>query len=88
MNTLLMVLGQVILFLLILLWNEYVGTLLTVILGAIAFFVWGISYVVEWIQPSRVTRTYYGFVLATWLGPLVALLLFVALRGELAWLTP
>lgn len=86
MNTLLMVLANVICYGLLMLANEYVGFLLAVIVGAISFAVWVISYLVEWIQPSRVTRNYYGFVLAAWIGPLVAVLGFIALRGEVGWL--
>ena len=86
MNAFLMILGQVIAYGLLLLANEYAGFLLASILGSIAFFVWLISYVVEWIQPSRVTRTYYGFVLSCWLGPLIALIGFTALRGGIDWM--
>lgn len=87
MNTILMILGQVIIYGLLLLGNEYAGFMLAVILGSIAFFVWVISYIVEWIQPSRVTRNYYGFVLSCWVGPWLALIGFVALRGEVGWLS-
>jgi hypothetical protein len=87
MNTILMILGQVIFYGLFLLFNEYAGFLLAVILGSIAFFVWLISYAVEWIQPSRVTHNYYGFVLSCWLGPLIALIGFTILRGEIGWLS-
>ncbi len=87
MNTILMILGQVIVYGLFLLGNEYAGFLLAVILGSIAFFVWLISYIVEWIQPSRVTHNYYGFVLSCWVGPLVALIGFTALRGGMGWLS-
>jgi hypothetical protein len=87
MNTILIILGQVIIYGLLLLGNEYAGFMLAVILGSIAFFVWGISYIVEWIQPSRVTRNYYGFVLSCWVGPLVALIGFTFLRGGIGWLS-
>jgi len=86
MNTILMILGQIIIYGLLLLGNEYAGFMLAVILGSIAFFVWLISYVVEWIQPSRVTHNYYGFVLSCWVGPLIALVGFTALRGGVGWM--
>lgn len=86
MNTLLMVLANIIVYSALMLANEYAGFLLAVIIGAISFSVWGISHIVEWIEPSRVTRNYYGFVLAAWIGPLVAVLGFIALRGEVGWL--
>ena len=87
MNTILMILGQIIVYALLMLANEYAGFLLGVILGSISFAVWGISHIVEWIQPSRVTRNYYGFVLSCWVGPLIALIGFVFLRGEIGWMS-
>lgn len=87
MNTILMTLGQVIIYGLLLLFNEYAGFLLAVILGSIAFFVWLISYAVEWIQPSRVTHNYYGFVLSCWAGPLITLIGFTFLRGGVEWMS-
>lgn len=86
MNTFLMVLVNIIVYGSLMLVNEYAGFLLAVIIGAISFSVWGISHIVEWIQPSKVTRNYYGFVLAAWVGPLLAVLGFIVLRGEIGWL--
>ena len=87
MNTVLMILGQIIVYGLLLLYDEYAGFLLAVIVGAIAFATWAISHAVELIQPSRVTKTYYGFVLSCWVGPLVALVGFTMLRGGVGWMT-
>jgi hypothetical protein len=81
-----MILGQIIIYGLLLLGNENAGFILAVILGSIAFFVWAISHIVEWIQPSRVTHNYYGFVLSCWVGPLIALAGFIFLRGDLGML--
>lgn len=86
MNTLLLFLLNVIIYSGLMLYDEYAGFLLAVILGSISFAIWGISLIVEWIQPSKVTKTYYGLVFAGWLGPLVAIFGFIALRGEIGWL--
>jgi len=87
MNNILMILGQMIIYGLLLLFDEYAGFLLATIIGAIAFAVWGISHIVEMIQPSRVTKTYYGFILSSWVGPLLALVGFTLLRGGVGWMT-
>jgi hypothetical protein len=87
MNTILMTLGQIILYALLMLANEYAGFLLGVILGSISFAVWAVSHIVELIQPSRVTKTYYGFVLSAWVAPLITVLGFIYLRGEIGWLS-
>jgi len=87
MNFLLMLVGQVIIYMIIMLGNEYAGFLLAVIIGAISFGVWAISHIVEWIEPSRVNKNYYSYMLAGWMGPGLALLGFIFLRGEISWLT-
>lgn len=86
-NFLLMLLGQIIVYMLIMLGDEYAGFLLAVIIGAICFGIWLISLIVEWIEPSRVNKNYYRYMLAGWMGPALALLGFILLRGEISWLT-
>lgn len=78
--------GQLLLYLLLMLWDEYIGTLLALIIGAICLSIWLLSYVVEWIQPSRVSKHYYSLMLSGWVSPLLAVILFIALRGEVSWL--
>lgn len=85
-DTALLLVGQLILYLLLMLYDEYAGTLMATILGTIALAVWILSYVVEWVQPSRVPKNYYRYLLTGWVAPLVALLAFIALRGEIGWL--
>jgi hypothetical protein len=86
MNIILMTLAQIILYALLMLANEYAGFLLGVILGSISFAVWVISHIVELIQPSRVTKTYYWAVFSAWVAPLITVLGFIYLRGEIGWL--
>ena len=68
--------------------NEYAGTLFSVILGGIALAVWAISLIVEFIEPSRVAGAYYRYLLTGWLAPAAALVAYVALRGQIEWMTP
>ncbi|THH41317.1 hypothetical protein [Neolewinella litorea] len=86
MNYALALLGQLIAYLLLMLVNEYFGTLLALLIGSIALAVWCLSYVVEWVQASRVSPAYYRYVLTVWVAPLVALLGFILLRGGIGWL--
>ena len=65
--------------------SPYTGTLLAAILGAIALAVWVLSYVVEWVQPSRVSRSYYSYVLSAWVAPFLALIGYVLLNGTIGW---
>ena len=80
--------AQLIFYLLFMIWQEYAGFLLAAIIGSISLAVWVISYIVEWIQPSRVSKKYYTFMLAGWIAPFLAIIMFIALRGEIGWLTP
>lgn len=77
---------QVILYLLVLLVNDYVGFVLALILGGIGFAVWGLSHVIEWISPSRVSPLYYRLVLSAWLAPLLSVVMFTLTKGGLDWI--
>ncbi len=86
MNFALLLIGQLIFYLLLLLADEYTGTLLAVILGAICLSIWALSHLVELVQPSRVSRKYYTYLTTGWLAPFLALVAFIALRGGVGWL--
>lgn len=86
MNFLFALMGQLILYLLLMLYDEYAGQLLAIILGAIVFAIWVISLIVELIQPSRVKSSYYQYMVSGWLAPALALVGFILLRGEIGWL--
>jgi hypothetical protein len=86
MNYFFALIVQLILYLLFMIYDEYAGFLLAVILGAIFTAIWVISLVVELIQPSRVKKTYYRYMITGWLAPALALVGFFLLRGEIGWL--
>lgn len=79
--------GQLLLYWLLMLAHEYLGTLLAAIIAAVGFAVWGLSHVVEWVSPSKVSKKYYAIALISWLAPLLAILTFLLLRGgQVGWL--
>lgn len=82
-----MLLGQLVVYLLLIILDEYAGSLLAVIIGSIALGVWLISLIVEIIEPSRVTKAYYWYTFTGWLAPVLALTAYVILRGEIEWMT-
>ena len=88
MNYLLSFLTLLCLFLATMVYDEYLGTLAAVLLGVICLAVWIISYVVEFIEPSRVRPAYYRYLLTGFLAPALALVLYLALRGQIEWMTP
>ena len=86
MNYVVFLLLQLFLYLILMLYNEYAGQLLAIIVGAIVLAIFVISLIVELIQPSRVKRAYYGYMVSGWLAPAIALAGFILLRGEIGWL--
>lgn len=74
----------------ILLWlaSDYVASLITIVFTTIIIAVLVISYIVEWIEPSKISRAYFTWMLVSILAPVAAGLVFVYLMGgQLEWLT-
>ncbi|WP_116105734.1 hypothetical protein [Lewinella sp. IMCC34191] len=86
MNLLLAVIGQLIIYLLLFVADPYFGTLISAVLGTIALAIWLLSFLVEMIEPSRVSSRYYQFVFTAWVSPLAALVGYIVLNGEIGWL--
>ncbi len=78
--------AQVALYLLLWLWNEYNASLFSLIFGALFLFLLLISIIVEWIEPSKVPRWYFGFMAISVAAPLVAALIYTAINGRPGWL--
>ena len=77
---------QLVAYLGLFLWDDYPATLLSMIMFFVAFGIWALSHVVEWVERSKVSRNYYRFALTAWLSPLTAMLAYGLLRGEFSWL--
>ncbi len=77
---------QLVFYLGLLLFDDYAGSLLAIILGSICLSVWLISLAVELIEPSRVSKTYFQAVLSGWLAPAAALLTYSLLHNGFDWL--
>lgn len=77
---------QVVLYLLIWLYDDYLGSLISLIFGSIAFFLWLISHLVELVERSRVPRAYYRLMLLCFLAPLTASILGLLLRQGVGWM--
>lgn len=78
---------QAIIYLSLLLLDGYVGTLLALIIGGICLSIWLISLAVEFIEPSRVPKSYYRLMISGWLAPLMSVFVFAYLRGGWDFLT-
>jgi len=76
---------ELILFLALWLWDDYIGLLLSVILSGIAFFILIVSLIVEWIEPSKVPRRYFYWIGVTVLAPLLVGVFHRILFGGGEW---
>lgn len=71
------------------LFNDYMATLLTLILTAIVFAVLVIALLSEWIERSKVPRQYFWIMGISVVSPVVAALLYMLIfGGHLSFLSP
>jgi len=80
-NLALLVTAQLILYLGVLLADDYIGTLLAVGIAAICGSIWVVARLSELIEPSRVSRDFFRYMFSGWVAPLTALGLFYGLRA-------
>ncbi|MFT4664707.1 MAG: hypothetical protein ACI8YQ_000671 [Polaribacter sp.] len=70
------------------LYDDYMGSLMSIIMAGIFSAILIISLIVEWIEPSKVPRSYFYLMAASVVAPLLAMGIYVFLMGgELDWLT-
>ncbi|MEZ4983703.1 MAG: hypothetical protein R2795_01480 [Saprospiraceae bacterium] len=77
---------QLVIYLLLWLWNDYTATLLSLIVGGIAMFVLILSKLVEWVDSSRVPASYYRLMWACLMAPVIAAVLGMLLKNGLSWM--
>ena len=66
--------------------NDYLATLLTLIIGSIVLAVLIIALMAEWIERSKVPRKYFHVMLLSIAAPIVAALLYLYIfGGQLDW---
>ena len=73
----------------IILWliSDYVATLVSVIFLVVFFAILLVALISEMIEPSKVPRSYYIFMIISVLAPLLAGVLFLSIiGGDLNWL--
>ena len=77
---------EVVIYLFLWLSNDYLASLLSVIIAAIFLLILLISLIVEWVERSKVPKLYYQFMAVSVIAPFVAALLFFLFGGEITWL--
>ena len=79
-------LGEMVIYILLWLFNDYLATLISLSLGGIFFFILLISLMVEWIERSKVPMWYYKFMVVSVLAPLISAGIYLFLSGGLSWM--
>ena len=79
-------LAQVVIYLVLWLSNDYVATILTISFAGIFYSIWILSHIVELIEPSKVPKWYFRYMLASALAPTLVGLIFFWLYGTPDWI--
>jgi len=79
-------LAQVVIYLLLWLFNDYLASLLSIIFGTICLLILLISIIVEVVERSKVPRWYFIFMGASVLAPVVAALVYLTISGGVEWM--
>lgn len=77
---------EVVIYLLLWLFNDYLATLLSIILGTICLLILLISLIVEAIERSKVPRWYYIFLAMSVIAPIAAAIIYIVISGGLDWM--
>lgn len=78
---------QSIFYIVIWLWNDYVGSILSVSIPIIALCILVISLIAEKLERSNIPKWYYTFMVITLLVPLLVAMVFVVLfDGDFEWM--
>ena len=77
---------QIVFYILLWIWNDYVASLVTAIFTAILVFVLIISLLVEWIERSKVPRSYFTFMFVSIIAPILVSIVMVMVKGLPSWL--
>ena len=79
--------SEVIIYLLLWLWNDFIATVLSLSFAAIAFSVLLLSFAAERFDKSKISAWYYYFMLVSFVVPLVVGTFFSVLKsGHFNWM--
>lgn len=84
MNWWLLTIGQLIFYLLVLLYDGYIGSLICAGMIAIGFSLWGVARLAELVEPSKINPSFFPYFMSSWVAPLVAVVLYFLARGGIA----
>jgi len=77
---------QIILYALLWLSNDYIGLLLCLIMTAIVSGLLVFALMAEWIQRSKVPRSYFKWMFVSALAPMLVMIAFITIYGRPSWM--
>ncbi len=78
---------QLCLYVLVWIVNEYVAFLLLIIIPIISIAILLLSFVFQLVEPARIPKSYYGYMIATIIAPLIVGAIFFYINGfEQEWM--
>lgn len=78
---------QLVIYILIWIINDYVASLLLLIVPVIGTAVLLLSFIVELIEPSKISKSYYKYMLTLIFAPLTVAVIYFYMNGfQLDWL--
>ncbi len=79
-------LGEVIFYLLLWLWDDYLAVLISLVFGVISLLILVVALIAEWIERSGVPRWYYRLMVASIFAPLLAAVIYLFISGPPSWM--
>ena len=77
---------QIVFYLILWLSDQYLAVLLSLIFGSICFFILLIASIAELIERSRISKWYFGLMIASVLAPVIIGGLMVLIFGTPEWM--
>ena len=85
LNTLEILLLEIVIYLALWFLNDYLGALLSAIFGGIILLILLVSLIVEWVERSKVPRWYFQLMAASVIAPVIASLVYLLINGFPDW---
>ena len=79
-------LGEMAIYLIIWVFNDYLATMLSLIFGSIFLLILLTSLVVELVEKSKVPRWYFTFMGLSVLAPVLAAILYALINKGMGWM--
>lgn len=79
-------LGEVVIYLIIWVFNDYMATMLSLIFGSIFLLILLVSLVVELVERSKVPRWYFTLMGISVLAPIIAAILYTLINRGMEWM--